>query len=156
MSKTYLWVAAIALATTLSLPASRANLGEEESDKTVSAEFQEGKKAIAAQDWKTAIAALNKAVAAEPKNADAYNYLGYALRKDGDVEHALEAYGQALTLNPRHKAAHEYLGEAYLMLGDLARAEKQLDELRKLCTPIPCEEYKDLNKAIAAHKKARQ
>ena len=137
-------------------PVSFANLGEEDSETSTNADFLEGKKAIEAQDWKKATAALKKAVAAEPKNADAHNFLGYALRKDGDVDRALDAYDQALKLNPRHKAAHEYMGEAYLMVGDVTKAEKHLEELRKLCSPIPCEEYKDLNKAIAAYKKAKK
>jgi len=47
--------------------------------------------------------------------------------------------------------AHEYLGEAYLMVDDLARAEEHLSALRGICL-IPCEEYGDLEKAIAAYR----
>ncbi|PYO35081.1 MAG: hypothetical protein DMD86_07480, partial [Candidatus Rokuibacteriota bacterium] len=56
-----------------------------------------------------------------------------------------------LELIPRHRGAHEYLGEAYLMVNDLARAEEHLSALRGICL-IPCEEYGDLEKAIAAYR----
>jgi Flp pilus assembly protein TadD len=43
-----------------------------------------------------AIPLLEKVVAAEPKNADAYNYLGFSHRKLGDTEAALGFYRRAL------------------------------------------------------------
>ena len=72
------------------------------------------------------------------------------------MEAAFNAYNAALKLNPQHKAAHEYIGEAYLLTGDLARAEQHLTELQKLCTPIPCEEYKDLRRALEDYKKKKK
>lgn len=47
--------------------------------------------------------------------------------------------------------AHEYVGEAYLMVGDLARAQKHLEELRKICLP-PCAELADLERVIAEYR----
>jgi hypothetical protein len=66
------------------------------------------------------------------------------------------AYNEALKLNPQHRAAHEYIGEAYLLTGDLGKAEQHLAELQKLCTPIPCEEYKDLRRALDDYKKKKK
>ena len=57
---------------------------------------------------------------------------------------------RALMLNPRHCSAHEHLGEAYLVLGESAKAEQLLAALEKLCL-IPCEEYDDLKRVIAAY-----
>ncbi|NIO43097.1 MAG: tetratricopeptide repeat protein, partial [Burkholderiales bacterium] len=59
---------------------------------------------------------------------------------------------RALEIDPSHKHAHEYLGEAYLMQEDLAGAEQHLAELARICTPIPCEEYKELKRAVEAFK----
>ena len=61
-------------------------------------------------------------------------------------------YQQALTLNPRHRSAHEHLGETYLVQGNLAKAEEQLAALERICL-IPCEEYHDLQRAMAEYNK---
>ncbi len=98
-----------------------------------------------------AIPLLKKAVAAEPKNADAYNYLGYSHRKLGAKDLALDYYRRALELKPRHLGANEYLGELYLEMGDLKGAEERLDVLDWACL-FGCEEYTDLKNAIAAFK----
>jgi len=58
-----------------------------------------------------------------------------------------------LKLNPRHRGAHEYLGEAYLMINNLAKAEEHLAALQRICL-LPCAEYGDLEKKVAAYRKA--
>src|SRR3546814_10024426 len=88
------------------------------------------------------------------KNADAFNWLGYALRNQGDYEKAFVAYNQALQINPKHRGAHEYLGEAYLKTDNLAKAEEQLKALDGLCT-FGCPEYTELKNKIAAFKAAK-
>ena len=65
---------------------------------------------------------------------------------------AFKHYERALQLNPRHRGAHEYLGEAYLMVNELAKAEAHLSALKTICL-IPCEEYTDLEKAIAEYRR---
>ena len=129
-----------------------ANLGSDDDEATESPGFAEGKAAIEAQDWTTAIVALSKTAEEFPDSADTQNFLAYAYRKSGNLEAALEHYQRALEIDPSHKHAHEYLGEAYLMKDDLASAQKQLEALAKICTPIPCEEYKELMRAIEAYK----
>ena len=128
-----------------------ANLGADDSSESTDPNWIEGKKAVEAQDWKRAVELLDKAAAADPTNADIENWLGYAQRKSGNLNAAFVAYNQALKLDPAHRQAHEYIGEAYLMTGDVAKAE-----LQKLCTPIPCEEYKDLKRAVEAYKKGKK
>ena len=88
-----------------------------ESSESQDPNWIEGKKAIEAKNWKQAVALLSKAAAAEPKNADVQNWLGFAQRKSGNLDAAFAAYNEALKLNPEHKSAHEYIGEAYLMTG---------------------------------------
>ena len=99
-----------------------------------------------------ALPLLEKAVAAEPKNADAYNYLGYSHRKLGDREKAFVFYRKALEIKPRHLGANEYLGELYLEMGELQKAEERLAVLDKACF-FGCDEYSDLKEAIEAYKK---
>ena len=115
-------------------------------------DFAAGKQAMAAGDWNAAIAALKSAALRDPRNADIQNYIGYAYRRLRQLEPAFAHYRQALAFNPRHRAAHEHMGSAYLALGDLAAAEEHLVALERICL-IPCDEYGDLNRAIAAYKK---
>ena len=98
-----------------------------------------------------AIPLLEKVVAADAKNADALNYLGYSNRQLGNNEVALTHYQAALALEPRHRGANEYLGELYLTLGDLPKAEERLEVLDGACF-FGCEEYTELKSAIAAYK----
>jgi tetratricopeptide (TPR) repeat protein len=114
-------------------------------------DYETGKKAVVRKDWPAAIAALDKAVARDPDDADAQNLLGYANRKQGNMDAAFKHYDVALKLDPKHLGAHEYVGEAYLMVGKPDKAREHLAALQKLCTS--CEELEDLQKAIAAYDK---
>jgi tetratricopeptide (TPR) repeat protein len=115
-------------------------------------DFKAGKRALGAEDWNGAIAALELAALRDPLNADIQNYIGYAYRRLRQLGPAIGHYQQALMRNPRHRSAHEHLGEAYLVLGDSVKAEQLLAALENLCL-IPCEEYDDLKRAIARYKR---
>jgi tetratricopeptide (TPR) repeat protein len=114
-------------------------------------DFTAGKAAIDRKDWAAAVPLFEKVVAKDDRNADAYNWLGYALRNQGDYKNALVAYGRALGVNPKHRGAHEYLGEAYLKMNNLPMAEEQLQKLDGLCT-FGCPEYTELKEKVAAFK----
>jgi len=114
-------------------------------------DYAVGKAAITAKNWEVAIRSLSSAALRDTRNADIQNYLGYAYRQTGQLELAFKHYRRALELNPRHRGAHEYAGEAYLMVNDLAKAEEHLTALQQICL-IPCEEYEDLKKTIAAYR----
>jgi tetratricopeptide (TPR) repeat protein len=115
-------------------------------------EFAAGKKALLAEDWDGAIAVLKSAALRDPRNADIQNYIGYAYRRLRQLGPAIGHYQQAVMLNPRHRSAHEHLGEASLVLGDAATAEQHLAHLEDICL-IGCDEYDDLQRAVAAYKK---
>jgi Flp pilus assembly protein TadD len=118
-----------------------------------SADYAAGKAAIDKGDFAGAIAALKRVTASEPKNANAFNLLGYATRKSGDPRGSLQYYQQALAIDPKHIGAHEYIGEAYLMLGDVAQAQQHLAKLDQLCV-FGCKEHRMLKDAIAAYQKS--
>jgi tetratricopeptide (TPR) repeat protein len=113
-------------------------------------DFKAGKKALGAEDWNDALAAFELAALRDPTNADIQNYIGYAYRRLRQMGPAIGHYQRALMLNPRHRSAHEHLGEAYLVLGEPAKAQQLLAALENLCL-IPCEEYDDLKRVIAAY-----
>ncbi|MEH2498722.1 tetratricopeptide (TPR) repeat protein [Bradyrhizobium sp. AZCC 1678] len=114
-------------------------------------DFKAGKKALRAENWSGAIAAFELAALRDPTNADIQNYIGYAYRRMRQMGPAIGHYQKALLLNARHRSAHEHLGEAYLVLGEPAKAQQLLVALENLCL-LPCEEYDDLKRAIAAYK----
>jgi len=114
-------------------------------------DIDKAKKAIQKKDWDRAIEILNFAVASDDRNAEAYNLLGYSERMRGNLDAAFIHYERALTLDPKHRGAHEYIGEAYLKVGNLPKAEEHLAKLDKICF-FPCEEYSDLETAIADYK----
>ena len=104
------------------------------------------------QDWKSAAALMQDALAKNPSNADYHNLYAYSLRRGGtqDLDQVFKHYNEALRLDPRHKGAHEYIGEAYLMVGNVAKAKEHLGALDKLCF-FGCSEYSELKRAISEH-----
>jgi len=78
--------------------------------RPVDPDYESGKKAIEASNWKTALDSFGRLASRDPNNADAQNYLGYAWRKSGNLDLAFKHYNEALRLDPRHRGAHEYIG----------------------------------------------
>jgi Flp pilus assembly protein TadD len=116
-------------------------------------DFAAGKKALMADDWNAAIAALKLAALRDPRNPDIQNYIGYAYRRLRQFGPAMGHYQQALMFNPRHRSAHEHLGELFLVLDEPVKADEQLTALKQICL-VPCDELADLERAIAAYKAA--
>ena len=117
--------------------------------------YTRAKAMIEARDYANALPLLQQVVAKDPKNADAYNLMGYATRKSGDPNGSLQYYQQALAIDARHLGAHEYVGEAYLMLDRPAEAEQHLARLNSLCV-FGCSEYRMLKTAIADYKAGKK
>jgi Flp pilus assembly protein TadD len=111
-------------------------------------DFAAGKQAIAAKNWSEAASRFGKVVANDPKNADAFNYLGYSSRWMGKYDEAFSAYGKALALDPNHRGALSYSGIAYLKTGQRAQAQAQLAKLQTICAG--CSETSELATALAA------
>ena len=116
--------------------------------------FDLGVKAVEAKDFGRALGLLGKVVRADPRNADAWNWIGFSNRKLKRLKASLVAYKKALAIDPDHRGANEYLGELYLTTGDLAKARVRLDKLDSICF-FGCEEYDDLKRAIKAFEAAQ-
>jgi tetratricopeptide (TPR) repeat protein len=132
------------ICTTMGSMGSEADWGQLDPD------FAAGKKALVAEDWNGAIAALKLAALRDPRNADIQNYVGYAYRRLRQLGPAMHHYQEAILLTRRHRSAHEHLGELYLVLGEPGKAGQQLAALEEICL-IPCVETEDLKRAIAAY-----
>ena len=147
-------LAAAALALLLPLSQRGGAVQSEDSDDQallVDADYAAGRAALKAGDPATALRRYQAALKRFPDAADVHNELGFTHRKLRQMDKAFEHYKRALAIKPDHRGAHEYIGEAYLMVEDLAGAERHLAALRSLCL-VPCDELKDLEKAIAEFK----
>ena len=120
--------------------------------KPADPDYEAAVTAIKAEKFAAAIPLLEGVVKRDPANANAYNWLGYATRKNGNPAASIPLYEKALALDPKHRGAHEYIGEAYLMLGNLPKAKEHLARLDKLCF-FSCEEYRDLKTAVEQYEK---
>lgn len=112
----------------------------------------EAKTLIDTGEYEKALALLTPMADANPDNADAFNLIGFASRKSGDLDRAGTAYERALQLDPVHLGALEYQGELFLTLGSIQKAEANLARLATLC-PAGCEEADDLAEAITEWRK---
>ena len=87
---------------------------------------------------------LKEANKIEPNNPDVLNYLGFTLRKTGDLENAEIFYLEGLKLNSTHPGINEYLGELYLETNRIELAKERLEALRG----CDCEEFEELDALI--------
>ncbi|MBE7636981.1 tetratricopeptide repeat protein [Sneathiella sp. P13V-1] len=148
------FVAATQLLSAQLLHAMGSSNNDQPAAKAADPNFDMGKQAIDAKDWPSALKSFRLVVGKDPKNADAFNYMGYAHRQMGDYASAFKAYGEALAINPNHKGANEYIGEAYLKTGNLEKAEMHLAKLDDICT-FGCAEYTMLKRKVAEFKAAQ-
>lgn len=118
-------------------------------------DYDLGVKAVQAGDYGRALTLLERVVKADPRNADAWNYIGFSHRRLKHFDQSLAAYQKALAINPDHRGANEYLGELYLQTGEFEKARERLAKLQGLC-PSGCPEYEDLKKAIEAYQSAQK
>lgn len=102
---------------------------------------------IEAEQYAEAIDQLEEIVARQPRNADAFNYLGYASRQIERYNDSLGYYEQALAIEPGHVGALNYLGHLYIETGNLDMARQQLGRLAVAC-PSGCEERDELAEAL--------
>jgi tetratricopeptide (TPR) repeat protein len=88
------------------------------------------------------------------RDARVLTYIGFATRKQGDVDKALPLYAEALAKDPNFVVARAYLGEAYLSKSEPARAKAELAEIAARCGTT-CPAYVDLDRHIAAFETAK-
>ena len=116
-------------------------------------DYTAGVAAIKAGEYAKAVKLLESVTRKDRQNADAYNWLAYAVRKGGDPAKSIPIYEKALAIDPKHRGAHEYIGEAYLALDNMPKAKEHLKRLDSLCL-LPCSEYTDLKRAVDAYERS--
>ena len=103
--------------------------------------------AIAAGDAKEAQALYEKALVANPANAQALVGLGKAHSMQGRTGRGLKYYRFALEVTPNHKPALEAQSLAFLKKGNIDRATSNQLILERLCSK-GCAELSAVNSAI--------
>ena len=91
---------------------------------------------------------LKEANKIEPNNPDVLNYLGFTLRKTGDLKNAEIFYLEGLKLDATHAGINEYLGELYVETNRIELAKERLQVL----DGCKCEEYEELRELIEEKK----
>ena len=87
---------------------------------------------------------LLKAYDKDKENPDILNYLGFTLRKAGNLEEAEKFYLAGLEIKPDHKGINEYLGELYIKTNRIELAKERLEVLKG----CKCEEFEELKELI--------
>ena len=87
---------------------------------------------------------FEKAYSKDKKNPDILNYLGYTLRKMGNLKKAESYYLKGLEYDSGHLGINEYLGELYVQTNRIDLAKKRLEVLNG----CKCEEYDELKELI--------
>ena len=87
---------------------------------------------------------LKEANKIEPNNPDVLNYLGFTLRKTGDLKNAEIFYLEGLKLDATHAGINEYLGELYVETNRIELAKERLEAIRG----CDCEEFEELEALI--------
>ncbi|HCV86993.1 MAG TPA: hypothetical protein DGB85_10475 [Deltaproteobacteria bacterium] len=128
---------------------------DDDSKPQKSRNYQEAVSYIKKSDYSSAIPLLKRELEKNSRNADAHNYMGYALRKSNDLKNSAVHYAKALEINPKHLGALEYQGELFLTIGNLDLAKANLQKLDKLCW-LGCDEYDDLRASIEDYQQGKK
>ena len=102
------------------------------SEKDAVKYYDRGMKYVEDNDYVKAVRMFRIAVSKKKDHTEAYNMLGFSLRKSGRYEEAIKNYKKALKINPDFPEAHEYIGEAYLSKGNRDLAWMHYTELKRL------------------------
>ena len=128
---------------------------DDDSNSQKSRNYQEAVSYIKKSDYSSAIPLLRRELKRNSRDADAHNYMGYALRKSNDLKNSAVHYAKALEINPKHLGALEYQGELFLTIGNLDLAKANLQKLDKLCW-LGCDEYEDLRASIEDYQQGKK
>lgn len=87
-----------------------------------------GIKKMESGDYEEARKMFESVVVREPRNAEAYNNYGLALKKLGKSEEAFEQYRKALAINPDFSECINNLGVLYMVSRNFVEAENQFQK----------------------------
>lgn len=92
---------------------------------------------IQAGRYEEARGRLERVVLLEPRNSEAYNNLGYVLRRLGMNEKAFEQYQKALSIDPQCGECINNLGVLYMVNRNLSEAQNQFRKVIEMKPEYP-------------------
>jgi tetratricopeptide (TPR) repeat protein len=115
---------------------------------TAPVSYAQAKAVVDSGNYAAALPMLVSLTTADPKNADAWNLMGFSYRMLNQLGPSNAAYLKVLAINPNHLGALEYQGELFITQGKIKEAKANYAKLQGLCGT--CEEAADLEKALKA------
>lgn len=109
--------------------------------------MKQGEAHLTAGRFAEADAALETALAVDPRNRAAYNMLAKVAQREKLYGQAIRYTKKALVLEPNDRDAIAIQGEAMVEMGAVARAKENLAKLQKLC-PGGCSQLGELSATI--------
>ena len=95
-------------------------------------------------EYRKAVTDFQAASTLRPTMIEAFNNLGFCLRKLDKLQESLQAYDKALAIDSLYAPAREYRGELYLAMGNTDGANGDLQALERIKSPLA----KELTKSI--------
>jgi tetratricopeptide (TPR) repeat protein len=99
--------------------------------------LEDGHAALRVQRWNKAIEAYRRALAVDPKLADAYGGISIALLRTGQPQKALEAANMGLKLNPKKALSHTAMARILYDQGKYNNALESVNKAIELWTKSP-------------------
>lgn len=109
--------------------------------------LEEGKAALEDRIYDLAVLQFERAITADPRNARAFAWLGYAHGQAGRPELARKYYRLALDIDPADVKALLWNGQMDVAGQDLEAAREKLARMARACAG-QCEEYRTLEHSI--------
>jgi tetratricopeptide (TPR) repeat protein len=100
-----------------------------------------------ASDFKSAEESYRRAIACDPKHAEALLNLGNVLQQQNRIDQAIACYRQLLAAEPKHAEAHNDLGVAFMAKRSWDQAAACFNEALA-CKPAYAEAYNNLGVAL--------
>jgi len=99
--------------------------------------FEKGKEAIERKDYNAAITHLTRAIAANPKNEEAYYARAFAYFNKKEYDKAIADYTQVIRLNPQNEWAYNDRGNCHKEKKDFKRAIDDYTKAIELNGEVP-------------------
>ena len=123
------------------------NLGDNSYDAS-NPKMQEILELIDQENFHSALQKLMVIYEDDKNNSNIQTLIGFTYRNLGDYDTSIEFYKKAIINDPKNINAHHYIALSYLGIGKKNLATKHLDELIRICNPIPCKEIGDLKEKL--------
>ena len=123
------------------------NLGDNSYDAS-NPKMQEILELIDQEDFHSALKMLMVIYEDDKNNSNIQTLIGFTYRKLGDYDTSIEFYKKAIINDPVNINAHHYIALSYIGIGEKKLATEHLDELIRICNPIPCKEIGDLKEKL--------